>query len=62
MISTGDKIRIALMPMHLLVGTLLIYRFIQGPRTPMVLVLGILLILYGTYRLSLAVRGMRKQK
>jgi hypothetical protein len=60
-ISTGDKIRIALAPLHIVVGGALVAQFIRGPRTPMVLVLGVLLAAYGFYRLALVRRGFKNR-
>ena len=62
MISTGDKIRIALAPAHIVVGGALIAQFVRGPRTPMVLVLGVLLVAYGFYRVALVRRALKGPK
>jgi len=59
-ISTGDKIRIALAPIHIGLGAALIWQFARGPRTPMVLVLGILFIAFGCYRIALIRRALKK--
>jgi len=65
-ISTGDKIRIALAPAHIVVGGALIAQFVrglkQGTTTPMVLVLGVLLVAYGFYRVALVRRALKGPK
>jgi len=58
-ISLGDKLRIGLAPLHILLGAVLCVRFFRGARTPMVLVLGLAFIAYGLYRLALVRRGLR---
>jgi hypothetical protein len=60
-ISTGDKLRIGLAPLHLIVGGGLIARFVEGARTPMVLVLGVGFVAFGVYRLVLVRRGLRSR-
>jgi len=65
MISTGDKIRIALAPAHIVVGGALVAQFVRGhhgTRAPMVLVLGVLLVAYGFYRVALVRRALKGQK
>jgi hypothetical protein len=65
MISTGDKIRIALAPAHMVVGAALVAQFFRGLKngtaTPMVLVLGVLLIAYGVYRVALVRRAFKRR-
>jgi len=61
-ISTGDKLRIALAPAHIVVGGALVAQFVRGARTPMVLVLGMLLIAYGFYRVALVYRALKGRK
>jgi hypothetical protein len=58
-ISRGDKARIALAPFHVIVGGGLCWKWWQGARTPMVLVLGLLFIAYGAYRLILVRRSLK---
>ncbi len=62
MISRGDQARIALAPLHVLVGASLVWRFAAGARTPMVLVLGLSFVAFGVYRLTLVARALRKRK
>jgi hypothetical protein len=61
-ISKADKLRIALAPLHLVVGGSLIVRFVSGARTPMVLVLGVSFVAFGLYRLALVRRGLKSTK
>jgi hypothetical protein len=61
-ISTGDKIRIALAPAHLALGAALVWQFVRGARTPMVLVMRLLFIAYGGYRVALIRRSLRKRR
>jgi hypothetical protein len=61
-ISTGDKIRILLAPAHIVVGGALIAQFVRGPRVPTVLVLGVLLVAYGFYRVALVYRALKRRK
>ena len=61
-ISNADKVRIALMPLHVLVGGWLIARFVAGARTPMVLVLGVAFVAYGGYKLTLVRRAWMSRR
>jgi hypothetical protein len=61
-LSTGDKVRIALAPLHVLVGAALVYHFVIGPRTPMVAVLGVLFIAFGVYRITLIRRALKSER
>jgi hypothetical protein len=60
-ISTGDKLRMGLAPFHLVIGGVLIARFVEGARNPMVLVLGVAFVVFGVYRLALIRRGLRSR-
>jgi hypothetical protein len=59
-ISRGDKMRIALAPLHVLIGGVLLHDFAKGPRAPMVLVLGVAFVAFGVYRLALVWRGLKR--
>jgi hypothetical protein len=59
-LSVGDRVRIALAPLHVVVGGVLIYRFATDARSPMVLVLGVAWAAFGIYKLALIRRGLRK--
>jgi hypothetical protein len=62
-LSTGDKIRVALTPLHLIVGCRLLYRFVKDTRLLGVALLGASFVTYGVYRLLLvgrAVLGARR--
>ena len=61
MISTGDKIRIALAPLHLGVGGSILWSWSQTG-TPMLLVLGLSFVAFGAYRIALVVRALRGPK
>ncbi len=61
MISRGDQARIALAPLHVVVGASLVWRFVAGARTPMVLVLGLLFVAFGVYRLALVARALHRR-
>jgi hypothetical protein len=58
-ISAGDWARMALAPLHVVIGGVLIEKFAAGARTPMVLVLGVAFVTYGLYKLALIRRGLR---
>lgn len=58
-ISTGDKLRIAMAPFHVVIGGGLVYQWAAGARTPMVLVLGLLFVVFGVYRLMLITRALK---
>lgn len=58
-LSVADQIRIGLAPLHLLLGGVLCARFVRGARTPMVLVLGLLFVAYGVYRLALIRKALK---
>ena len=58
-ISRADWVRIALAPLHLVIGAVLLYDFGHDRRAPMVLVLGLLFIAFGIYRLALIRRGLQ---
>jgi hypothetical protein len=60
-ISAGDKLRMALAPLHVLIGCTLVRRFFTGARTPMVLVLGLLFVAFGLYRVTLIARALRER-
>jgi hypothetical protein len=60
-ISTGDKLRIALAPIHVAVGGTLLYQYWLGPRTPMVAILGVLFTLFGGYRITLIYKALKKR-
>ncbi len=59
-LSTGDRLRIALAPLHVVVGGVLIYRFAADTRAPMVLVLGVAWAAFGVYKVALIRKGLRK--
>ena len=58
MISTADKIRIALAPLHLFLGAALVYRYVQGIHTPLVLCIGGLFVAFGLYKIRLVSRAL----
>jgi hypothetical protein len=60
-IGRGDKARIAMAPFHLAIGGGLIWQFIAGARTPMVLVMGLLFVAFGVYRLMLITRALKER-
>jgi hypothetical protein len=63
-ISGGDRVRIAMAPLHVVIGGALIVQFVRGletdQSTPMVLVLGIAFVAFGIYRLALIRKALRK--
>lgn len=61
-ITTGDKLRIALAPLHVAVGGVLIYHFVADTRTPMVLAVGVGFIAFGIYKLALIRRGLKARR
>jgi hypothetical protein len=61
-LSRGDKIRIAMAPAHVMIGGTLVYQWAAGARTPMVLVLGLLFVAFGVYRLTLIRRALRERR
>jgi hypothetical protein len=60
-IPVSDRVRIALAPIHLVVGGFLIRAWWRGPSTPMVLALGIAFIAFGGYRLAQVRRALRSR-
>jgi hypothetical protein len=44
-------VRVAQAPLHVVIGGLLVWRFVDGARTPMVLLLGLAFAGFGGYRL-----------
>jgi hypothetical protein len=60
-ISRSDKLRIALAPLHLVIGSVLVSDFVRDRRAPMVLVLGLLFIAFGFYRLALIRRALKSR-
>ena len=54
--------RIALAPLHILVGGVLLYDFAHDRRAPLVLVLGLLFVAFGIYRLVLVRRGLKSRQ
>jgi hypothetical protein len=61
-LGRGDKARIAMAPIHLAIGGSFIWQFIAGARTPMVLVMGILFVAFGAYRLMLITRALKERR
>jgi hypothetical protein len=61
-ISRRDQIRIAITPLYIVIGGVLVYDFVRVQRAPMVLVLGLLFIAFGGYRLALIRRGLRGRR
>lgn len=61
-ISRGDKARIAMAPFHVVIGGVMIEKFLDGARTPMVLVMGILFVAFGVYRLTLIARALKDRR
>ena len=61
MISTGDKLRIALAPLHLGVGGSILWSWAKVG-TPMLLVLGLSFVGFGAYRIALVTRALRRRK
>ena len=55
--TTGDRIRIALSPMYLVVGASVLLR---APREPLAWLLGLSFIAYGVYRLALVRRALKR--
>ncbi len=60
-ISTADTVRIALAPLHVIIGGVLVERFVTSVRTPMVLVLGLGFMAFGVYKLVLIRRAWRSR-
>jgi hypothetical protein len=60
-ISRADWVRIALAPLHLVIGSVLLYDFARAPKVPMVLVLGLLFVAFGVYRLALIHRALKSR-
>jgi hypothetical protein len=58
-ISRGDKMRIALAPLHVVIGAVLIRDYTHDRRAPLVLVLGLLFVAFGIYRLLLIRRALQ---
>jgi hypothetical protein len=61
-IPRGDKARMAMAPMHVAIGGSLVWRWLDGARTPMVLVLGLLFVAFGIYRLTLITRALKDRR
>jgi hypothetical protein len=61
-IPAGDKARMAMAPLHVAIGGSLVWRWLAGARTPMVLVLGILFVAFGIYRLTLISRALKDRR
>lgn len=61
-ISRGDQARIAMAPLHVAIGGSLVWKWIAGARTPMVLVLGLLFVAFGVYRLTLIARALKDRR
>ena len=61
MLSRSDKLRIALAPLHLLIGAILLWRFATDgeARILPVALLGGAWLAYGVYRLALVRRALR---
>ncbi|MDB4970750.1 MAG: hypothetical protein JWN44_6439 [Myxococcales bacterium] len=57
-LRAGDKARIAMAPFHVVIGGTMIWQFIAGTRTPMLLVMGLLFVVFGGYRLALIRRAL----
>jgi hypothetical protein len=55
-LSTGDRIRLALSPLYLIVGVLVLFR---GGRESLTWLLGLSFVAYGVYRLVLIKRALR---
>jgi hypothetical protein len=61
-ISTADKIRVAMAPVPAAIGVALIVQFVRGAREPLVLVLGGLFVAYGVYRVALVRRALARKR
>lgn len=61
-IPSGDKVRIALAPLHLLLGLALLLQFARGARAPMVAVLGLLFAAFGVYKIRLVWRAVARHR
>jgi len=61
-IPRGDLVRMALAPLHIVIGGTLVYRWAVGVRTPMVLVLGLSFVAFGLYRLTLIARALKGRR
>ena len=60
MISTGDKIRIALAPLHVAVGASILCSWMKVG-TPTLLVLGLSFCAFGIYRIAQVVRALKRR-
>jgi hypothetical protein len=62
MITRSDKLRIALTPLHLIIGVILLYRFATDgeARVWPVAALGVAWSLYGVYRIALVARALNR--
>jgi hypothetical protein len=60
-VGRGDKARIAMAPFHLVIGGSMIWKFVAGTRTPMLLVMGVLFVAFGVYRLTLITRALKER-
>jgi hypothetical protein len=60
-LSTGDKIRVALAPLHLGVGASILWSAVKTG-TPMLFVMGVLFCAFGAYRIALVARALRGKK
>ena len=61
MLSRSDKLRIALAPLHALIGALLLYRFATDGEARIwpVALLGVAWSLFGAYRITQVRRALR---
>jgi hypothetical protein len=58
-VSFADKLRIALAPLHLVVGGALLRTYLLEGQVALVGLLGVLFLLFGGYRITLVVRALR---
>lgn len=57
-ISTADKVRIALAPLHIVLGAAILWQFAAGVRALPVLLVGLSFVGYGVYKLLLVRRAL----
>jgi hypothetical protein len=58
-IPRADYLRMALAPMHLVVGATLVRTYVTEGRVALVGLLGLLFLLFGGYRIYLIARALR---
>ena len=61
-ISRGDKARMLMAPLHVVIGGVMVEKFFAGARTPMVLIMGVLFVAFGVYRLTLIARALKDRR